>query len=244
MNVNDPPVANPDSYGVDADDTIVADDADGTTANPDGVLVNDTDVDPLDVLTVTEVNGSPANVGVSVPLVRSGSGPGGTVTVAADGTFVYDPGSDFADLDETESEDVTFTYTASDGALTSQATVTITVSGIDDTPTLDVADQTVNEGTTLTLDLDDDSFDPDGDTLTYSILSGPGSITGSEYTYIAGDGPAGPSSVEVEVSDGNTTSTTLRSVTVDDVLDVDVGGRRNDCPRRHVHPYGDLCGPR
>ncbi|ELP30334.1 Ig-like domain-containing protein [Rhodopirellula baltica] len=218
--VNDAPEAVADSYSVDADSTLTGDDADGTTTmgdtTDDGVLANDSDVDSP-TLTVTEVNSVPGDVGMLVPLTRVGGGPGGTVTVAADGTFTYDPGSDFDDLDESESENVTFDYTISDGALTSTTTVTITVDGVDDTPALTVADQIVDEGSPVTITLA--GFDPDGDTLTYSVVTGDGMITGingDQYTYTPTDGDA-VEPIVIEVSDGINSSTASFSITIEDV---------------------------
>ncbi len=78
-----------------------------TAAN--GVLVNDTDVDN-DALTAAIV-------------AQPGSG---SVTLNSDGSFTYEPNASFIGTD-------TFSYTASDGRLTSNvATVTVTVTEVDD----------------------------------------------------------------------------------------------------------------
>ncbi|MET0829745.1 MAG: Ig-like domain-containing protein [Microbacterium sp.] len=79
-----------------------------------GVLGNDVDGDAL---TATLVTG-PTN---------------GEVVVNGDGSFTYTPAADFAGSDS-------FTYQASDGSLPSNtATVTITVTAVDDAPTVSVA---------------------------------------------------------------------------------------------------------
>ncbi|WP_275630489.1 Ig-like domain-containing protein [Pseudomonas sp. 273] len=80
------------------------------------------------------------------------SGPGagnGHLTFNADGTYVFNPGSDFDSLAPSESRQVSFTYTAKDteGATSAPATVTITVTGANDAPT----------GTDATITLDEDS---------------------------------------------------------------------------------------
>jgi VCBS repeat-containing protein len=78
-----------------------------TIAAP-GVLGNDSDVDG-DALAALLVRG-PAN---------------GTLTLNGDGSFTYVPNADFFGNDS-------FVYAASDGSLTSQATVTLRVNGTDD----------------------------------------------------------------------------------------------------------------
>jgi len=83
-----------------------------------------------DVLTVGDVNGDPANVGQPV----EGS-DGGSFTINPDGSYAFDPGIDFQDLDVGESRTTTVTYLLTDeqGA-TDEATVTITVIGANDPP--------------------------------------------------------------------------------------------------------------
>jgi VCBS repeat-containing protein len=53
---------------------------------------------------------------------------GGTVTLAANGTFTYTPAANFNGSDS-------FSYTITDGTLTSTATVTLTVTDVNDVPT-------------------------------------------------------------------------------------------------------------
>ncbi|WP_156500418.1 Ig-like domain-containing protein, partial [Croceicoccus bisphenolivorans] len=65
------------------------------------------------------------------------SGPiEGSVTINGDGTFTFDPGNDFQDLDEGETREVTFTYRANDShnAQSNVATVKVTVTGTADAP--------------------------------------------------------------------------------------------------------------
>jgi len=72
----------------------------------------------------------------------------GTLLLNGDGSYSFDPGTDFDDLAVGETRDVTFTYTATDndGAVSAEQTVTITVTGTNDLPTIvDVADINFNE---------------------------------------------------------------------------------------------------
>ena len=98
-----------------ADAYSTAEDTTLTVAAP-GVLANDSDPD-----------GDP----LSAVLV---SGPShGTLTLNPDGSFTYTPAANYNGTDS-------FTYQASDGTLTSNlATVTITVSAVNDAPTVTVA---------------------------------------------------------------------------------------------------------
>lgn len=80
-----------------------------------GLLGNDTG----DQRVVTAVNGSTANVGVGVMTTQ-----GGSVTVASNGTFIYEPPAGYEGSDS-------FTYTANNGLnLPSMATVTLTITGM------------------------------------------------------------------------------------------------------------------
>jgi hypothetical protein len=99
------------------------------------ILENDTDVD-ADPLTVSEVDGSPANVGVPVITAQ-----GGTVTVLADGSFTYTPLPAFSGID-------TFTYKANDGAVDS-GLATVTINVVNTAPIANDDTYSVNQGGTL-----------------------------------------------------------------------------------------------
>jgi len=179
--VNDAPVAANDAYSV----------AEGGTLNTPapGVLGNDTDADSP-VLTAALVSG-PAHAS--------------SFALNADGSFTY-----VHDGSETTTD--SFTYRANDGSLNSNiATVTITISPVNDAPVAFNDAYAVNEGGTLNPAapgvLGNDT-DADSPTLTAVLVSGPshaasfalnadGSFTyihdGSEttsdvFTYRANDG--------------------------------------------------------
>ena len=88
-------------------------------------------------LTVTDDDPSDSHVFTLV----SGTSEG-TAVVNPDGSYSFDPGTDFQDLATGETRDVTFVYRATDdgvGTLSDDATVTITVTGTNDVPVITVA---------------------------------------------------------------------------------------------------------
>jgi hypothetical protein len=117
--VNDPPAAVNDSGATDEDTTL-------TTVAP-GVLANDTDLDPGDTKTVDRLNNSATLTGTSAK--------GAAVTIDANGSYTYSPGSIFQGLSTGQSDTDSFTYRMSDGAgSSSTATVNLTITGVSDAP--------------------------------------------------------------------------------------------------------------
>jgi len=133
---NDAPVANHDPLT--GEPTIAVDEDSVLTVSGRGVLDNDDDVDG-DVLTVDSSD--------------STSAMGAPVNVNPNGTFTYDPTGVAAiqRMADGDSLTDTFTYTASDGQLTSPtaAIVTVTVSGLNDVPVALDDVYTVNDNVLL-----------------------------------------------------------------------------------------------
>ncbi len=115
-----------------------------------GIAGNDVDGDG-DTLTVTQVNGSSANVGSMFTLPS-----GGNLTVGALGDLIYDPNGAFDYLATGQTATDSFTYQIDDGnGGTDTATVNITITGINDAPqanNLSTAESYTEE---LSLDLTD-----------------------------------------------------------------------------------------
>lgn len=113
--VNDDPVAINDVNATDEQSLVSG-----------NVLDNDFDIDRLDTLSVSSVNGSEADVGNTVTLSS-----GALLTLNSDGSYDYDPNGAFDDLNDGESAQDSFTYEIVDnhGAVSS-ATVNITIEGI------------------------------------------------------------------------------------------------------------------
>ncbi len=130
-------VNNVNDAPVAADDQVTTPEDNPVTIH---VLNNDSDIDG-DQLTIIDVS-VPAN---------------GTATIQNDTVIVYTPQQDWYGDDS-------FTYTIDDGnGATAQASVTVTVTAVNDTPVVaDIPDQVINEGETFTdINLDDYVSDVD-----------------------------------------------------------------------------------
>ncbi len=171
---NDDPVAADDAYNVTEDSSMSGNVVTDTAGQ-------DSDVDG-DSLTATLLTGPTY----------------GTLTeFNSDGSFTYVADDAHWDtLAAGETEDVTFTYTLSDGkGGTDTATVTITVTGTNDYPV--AADDAYNVTEDLSVSgnviTDTADSDIDGDSLTATLVSGPayGTLTefnsDGSFTYVADD---------------------------------------------------------
>ncbi len=174
INVTDQaPVAVDDAYNVLHDQTLTADGSDNLT-----LLANDTAANG-DPLSVASVNGSAANLGQVIALAS-----GASLTVDADGTFVYTPAAGFVGAD-------TFIYTVGDGAETSN-TATVTINVTDQAPVA-VADVysvlhdqalTADGSNNPTLLANDAEADPD--TLSVASVNGSAANLGQTITLASG----------------------------------------------------------
>ncbi|SLN16617.1 Ig-like domain-containing protein [Pseudooctadecabacter jejudonensis] len=156
---NDGPVAVEDTFDAGEDDPA---------AELGNVLDNDDDPDGDD-LSVSEVNGDPANVGEPVP-----GDQGGLVTINPDGTITFDPNGDFEELGEGETATTTVTYTVTDGnGGEDTETVTVTITGTNDAPVAVLDEDATDQDTAIVLDnvLGNDE-DPENDPLTVSEVNG------------------------------------------------------------------------
>jgi len=196
--------------------------SDPNTLNVDNVnqapvmdVINDRTVNEGDTLSValtaTDADGD--------TLTYSIVGVGGIAGTA----YTYSPG-----FSDSGTYSVTIQVDDGNGGTDSE-TITITVDDVVVTPSNNapvlgsIGIQGVNEGATLTVALT--ATDADGDTLTYSVTSGVGSITGTTYTYIPGldaNHVNEVTSVTIQVSDGTDTDSEIITVTVTDVNRVPV----------------------
>ncbi|QDT04437.1 Pentaxin family protein [Rubripirellula lacrimiformis] len=132
----------------------------------------------------------------------------GTAVVNGDGSYTFDPNTDFQDLADGETRNVTFVYEVEDNnGLTSQETVTITVTGTNDAPVAQLATDSASEdGSIISGTLSQTDVDTN-DTHTYSLVTGP-----SEGTAVVnGDGSYtfDPNADFQDLADGETRDVTF-----------------------------------
>ena len=154
----------------------------GSGAREDGPLVTgsfvggDADSEDVDHLTF-EILSEPAE---------------GSVVNNGDGTFGFDPGTDFQDLALGETRTVTFTYRAVDpqGAASAPATVTVTVAGANDGPVVTSSSAAASGSVTEAGNLDDGTVVTGtataGGTLTASDADNGATATWSAVTTLQG----------------------------------------------------------
>lgn len=191
---NSPPVANNDSYSVTEDTALTS-----TLAN--GVLTNDSDAD-----------------GNSLTAILVSQPAHGSVTLSANGTFVYTPNANFTGSDS-------FTYQAYDGVTNSNvATVAFTVTGTNDAPVAVNDSYATTSNTTLTVSIANGLLANDSDvesanlTAAFVTLPANGTLTlnsNGSFTYVPDTGFAGVDTFTYRDSDGSTNSNTATvSITV------------------------------
>ncbi|HEY5720982.1 MAG TPA: Ig-like domain-containing protein [Allosphingosinicella sp.] len=200
---NDAPVANDDT-------AITNEDSGGVSGN---VLTNDTDIDG-ETLTV-------AAPGTYV-------GTYGTLTIAANGSYTYTPGAGAQGLDVGETAQDVFTYNATDGTTSDSATLTVTVTGLNDAPVANDDTNSTDENTPISGNVLTNDTDVDGETLTVvnaaTFIGAYGTLvlaSNGSYTYTPGaaaqallNGQTANDVFTYIASDGTVSDTATLTITV------------------------------
>ncbi|HGS5281131.1 TPA: tandem-95 repeat protein [Vibrio parahaemolyticus] len=165
------------------------------------VLVNDSDVEG-DVLSIQSA---------SVPSEQ------GSVDIV-DGKLVFTPAENF-------NGEATITYIVTDGDLTDEANVTVTVTPVNDSPV--AVDDTVStqEDTAVTIDVMPNDTDVDGDTLSIQSASVPSDqgtveIVDGKLVFTPAENFNGDAEITYTVTDGELTDEAKVTVTVNPVNDM------------------------
>ena len=211
VGTNEPPVADNETISTDEDTAVTLDITDGDT-DSDGTIV------PSSIILI-----DPTNTGItgnsSTPLQITGEG---IYSVDVNGNLTFTPESDF-----NGTSSVNYTIKDNLGAKSNVATVTVTVDPINDGPEAVDDEETMSPGTTLTSSVvPNDIPDPEGDELTYTVVSGTepnptteGSLTfnpDGSYTFTPVGGFEGEVTFEYEVcDDGVPSACSTATVTID-----------------------------
>jgi VCBS repeat-containing protein len=179
------------------------------TASNSGSLTTQEDKSGSGTLSATDPDGNR----LTFIIVSNGSKGTATITNASMGRFSYVPSPNANGTD-------TFSFKANDGLADSNvATVTVTITAVNDAPVAADASYTITRNTALTATVT--VTDVDGDQLTYSIGKAPrrGTITNFNaatgfFTYTPLTPFVGTDSFTVKVSDGKASATATISVTV------------------------------
>ncbi|MGD1468585.1 tandem-95 repeat protein, partial [Vibrio harveyi] len=182
------------------DDTVTTDEDTAVTID---VLANDSDPEN-DTLTITAA---------SVPAEQ------GTVAIV-DGKLVFTPAENF-------NGDATISYTISDGQLTDDATVAVTVNPVNDAPVAVDDTVTTDEDTAVTIDVLANDSDPENDTLTITAASVPAeqgtvTIVDGKLVFTPAENFNGDATISYTISDGQLTDDATVAVTVNPVNDAPV----------------------
>ncbi|HDM8171859.1 TPA: tandem-95 repeat protein, partial [Vibrio harveyi] len=182
------------------DDTVTTDEDTAVTID---VLANDSDPEN-DQLTITNA---------SVPAEQ------GTVAIV-DGKLVFTPAENF-------NGDATISYTISDGQLTDDATVAVTVNPVNDAPVAVDDTVTTDEDTAVTIDVLANDSDPENDTLTITAASVPAeqgtvTIVDGKLVFTPAENFNGDATISYTTSDGELSDDATVAVTVNPIQDAPV----------------------
>jgi len=171
--------------------------------------VNDTATVAEDQSVIINVLANDTPAGVTIQSVTA---PSNGTAVIASGAIVYTPKPNFHGTD-------TFNYTITDGTATDSATVTVTVTPVNDAPVAKPDTATTAPGTAVVIDVLANDKDVDGDTLAVVLVAQPSNGTAvvvsatQKVTYTPNVGFTGTDTFTYYATDGALNSETV-TVTV------------------------------
>ena len=157
--------------------------SDGSFSDEETIIITVVNVNREPVL--SQIDNQSLNEGESLTIPITSTDPDGdnitlsTTTLPSNATFTDNSdgtGTLSFSPDFTQSKEYTIIFTASDGDLSDDETITITVIGVNQPPVLSpIGNQSLNEGESLTIPIT--STDPDGDNITLSTTTLPSNAT-------------------------------------------------------------------
>ena len=218
--VNDAPVAVADTNTTTEDTPI--------TSTAPGVLANDTDPDSPTLTVTGALVGTTGTFSAVSGAGLTLAGTYGTLVIHTDGSYTYTPGAAAQALNTGTTVQDVFSYRASDGALTSTATLTINVTGANDAAQIngplagsvkeDTAGQLVASNSLFVTDVDNPAaFNPATVTGTYGTFS---INAAGDWTYTLNNSAANVQALKegdtrVETFTVSTVDGTTRAITID-----------------------------
>ena len=182
-------------------------------------------------ITVNNINGPPVlagfgnqsvNEGAALHLTLSATDMDGDAITYSATSIPAGATLNGADFDwtpnYTQSGDYTVTFIASDGFLTDEESVSITVINVNLPPVLaGIGAQSVAEGAVLAFSLS--ANDPDGDAMTYSASELPAgaTLTGADFSWTPSFAQAGTYNVTFGVTDGSLSDSEALTITVNNI---------------------------
>ncbi len=157
--------------------------------------------------------------GDSLVFARTGSSIAG-LTINSNGAYSFNPSvAAYQGLGAGEMQQIVANFSVSDGRELASSTLTITVTGVNDAPSFQLSERSLDTSTGEPIQFVTTASDVDGDQLTYAVTSTTnGTLTagaGGTFTYTPNPGFTGTDTFSVQASDGKGgTATQNFSVTV------------------------------
>ncbi len=181
---NDDPQVNGINFTTNEDTAVVGNLLDEGSAS---------DIDQTDSLTITQINNNGVSDGALNGATRIFTlASGAQLTVSPDGSYTYDPLQAFQSLPQGGSDSDFLSFVVADGnGGTAQESLTISITGVNDAPTLDLITARTTENADITGDLVGDSNASDvdqSDTVSIFTLEGQDFSAGTVTINRAGEG--------------------------------------------------------